>query len=335
MIRRRAFLLGYRGLALIALIPLLAAVDAHAQQPRLGPYTRDELGAVRGEYEPYLRDLFANDLLARLPPTMRAPLGEVRLDIPVEMPAGLGTDPAFVLNVGTVPAARQVFLPLRTAVWLEEYFALAAHLEQRKCPDRLAISLLYSAMLMRNADSRPRPPGPLAAFGLDDSVYKDAKVKSQSNKLYAGTMFFLLAHELGHIARGHAGGATGIHSQTQEREADAYALDAMAAIGYEPLGLAFFFTAAAMMEGGQSTHPLSGSRMDAAARAVEARPRAFVDRGEPDPDAWVPRLLDLARQIRAAIPLADDPQQRASLAGTASRLDFATLRSMHEKLCPQ
>ncbi len=74
--------------------------------------------------------------------------------------------------------------------------------------------------------------------------------------------------------------------------------------------------------------------MEAAARALETRPRAFVDRGEPDPDAWVPRLLDLARQIRAAIPLADDPQHRAELAGTASRITFADLRSMHEKLCP-
>jgi hypothetical protein len=148
-------------------------------------------------------------------------------------------------------------------------------------------------------------------------------------------MFFLLAHELGHIARGHAGGATGIHSQIQEREADAYAFDAMATVGAEPLGLAYFFTAAAMMEGGQTSHPLSGSRVEAAARALEARPRAFVDRSEPNPDAWVPRLLDLARQIRATIPLVDDPQQRADLMRTAGRIDFANLRSMHEQLCPQ
>jgi len=329
MIGRRALLRGCGGLI------LLAALHAHAQQPRLGPYTRNALEAARGEYEPYLRTVFAKDLVARLPPAMRAPLGEVQLNIPAEMPAGLGTDPAFVLNIGAVPATRQVFLPLRTAVWLEEYFALAAHLERRKCPDRLVISLVYSAMLTRGGGSGARPPGPLEAFGLDDSVYKDSFVKDVSNKLYAGTMFFLLAHELGHIARGHAGGATGIHSQTQEREADAYAFDAMASVGAEPLGLAYFFTAAAMMEGGQTTHPLSGSRVDAAARALEARPRAFVDRAEPNPDAWVPRLLDLAKQIRAAIPLADDPQQRASLMGTASRIDFADLRSMHEKLCPQ
>ncbi|HEY1638990.1 MAG TPA: hypothetical protein VGF62_10730 [Rhizomicrobium sp.] len=314
---------------------LLAAFRARAQQPRLGPYTANELEAARGKYEPYLRGLFVQDLIARLPPAMRAPLGDVHLEIPAEMPAGPGSDPAFVLNIGAVPATRHVYLPLRTAVWLEEYFTLAAHLERRKCPDRPTIALTYAAMLTRSGENAAaRPPGPLRAFGLDDGVYADAFVKDVSNKLFAGTIFFLLAHELGHIARGHAGGATGIHSQIQEREADAYALDAMASVGAEPLGLAYFFTAAAMMEGGQTTHPLSGSRVEAAARALEERPRAFVDRAEPNPDAWVPRLLALARQIRQTIALIDDAQQRARLQQTAGRMTFADLRSIHEKFCP-
>ena len=329
MIGRRTLLGGCGGLI------LLAPFRGRAQQPRLGPYSKNELEAVRGQYEPYLRGLFVQDLIARLPPAMRAPLGEVHLEVPAEMPAGPGNDPAFVLGIGTVPAARRVYLPLRTAVWLEEYFALTAYLEKRKCPDRLTIALTYAAMLTRNGEHGvARPPGPLKAFGLDDRVYDDAFVKDLSNKLFAGTFFFLLAHELGHIARGHTGGATGIHSQIQEREADAYALDAMATVGAEPLGLAYFFTAAAMMEGGQTTHPLSGSRVEAAARALEARPRAFVDRAEPNPEAWVPRLLALARQIRQTIPLIDDAQQRASLLQTAGRITFADLRSIHEKFCP-
>ena len=328
MIARRALLGGCGGLI------LLAAARVRAQQPRLGPYTRDQLEAARGTYEPYLRGLFSNDLVARLPPSMRAPLGAVRLDIPAEMPAGPGIDPAFVLNVASIPAARQVFLPLRTAVWLEEYFALSAHLERRKCQDRLTIALLYAVMLTSGGRGGVRPPGPLAAFGLDDGVYSDAYVKDLSNKLFAGTVFFLLAHELGHIAHGHAVGATGINSQLQERQADAYALDAMATVGFEPLGLAYFFTAAAMMEGGQTTHPLSGSRVEAAALAIEARPRAFVDHAEPDPNAWVPRLIDLAHQIRAAIPLVDDPAQRAGMLRLAGMTVFAGLRGMHGKLCP-
>jgi hypothetical protein len=311
-----------------------AAMQARAQQPRLGPFAKEALEAVRGTYEPYIRGMLAGDLLARLPPAMRGPLGVVRLDIPAEMPTAFGSDPAFVLNVASVPAARQVILPLRTAVWLEEYFALMAYLERRKCQDRLTIALLYDAKLATGGRDGVRPPGPLAAFGLDDSVYNDAFVKDLSNKLHASTVFFLLAHELGHIARGHVGGASGIHSQMQEREADAYALDAMATVGLEPLGLAYFFTAAAMMEGGQTTHPLSGSRVEAAALALEARPRAFVDRGEPNPDAWVPRLLENARNLRATMPLIDDAAQRAGMLGLAGKISFADLRSMHEKLCP-
>ena len=70
------------------------------------------------------------------------------------------SDPAFVLNVASVPAARQVILPLRTAVWLEEYFALMAYLERRKCQDRLTIALLYDAKLATGGRDGVRPPGP-------------------------------------------------------------------------------------------------------------------------------------------------------------------------------
>jgi hypothetical protein len=314
---------------------LLGAGPARGQQ-RLGPYTKDELEAVRDTYEPYARSLFFDDLLGRLPPAMRRPLGEVQLDIPAEMPAGPGSDPAFVLSVASVPAQRQVYLPLRTLRWLREYCGLVVELERRKCADRQAIVMVYSGMLSRRVQGGARPPGPLAAFGLDAGIYRDAYVDNLSSDLFGRTLFFLLAHELGHIARGHAVGASGINSQLQEREADAYALDAMASVGVMPLGLAAFFSAAAMMEGGQTTHPLSGSRVEAIARGLEARPRAFVDPSQPNPEAAAARLLANAREIRAAVPIIDDPELRASLLrGGGSGGDFAGLRSAHERLCTQ
>jgi hypothetical protein len=308
---------------------LLAAEPARAQQ-RLGPYTRNELEAVRGKYEPYARTLFFEDLVGRLPPAMRGPLGDVQLNIPTEM----STDPAFVLNVASVPDQRQVYLPLRTLLWLHEYCGLVTELERRKCADRLVIVLVYSGMLTRSVQGGARPPGPLAAFGLDKGIYRDAFVDNVSSELFGSMLFFLLAHELGHIARGHAVGISGINSQLQEREADAYALDAMASVGLMPLGLAFFFSAAAMMEGVQTTHPLSGSRVEAIARALESRPRAFVDHAQPNPDAAAARILANARAIRDAVPIIDNPERRASLLRAGgSGGDFAGLRSAHERLC--
>jgi hypothetical protein len=110
----------------------------------------------------------------------------------------------------------------------------------------------------------------------------------------------------------------------------------MASVGVMPLGLAAFFSAAAMMEGGQTTHPLSGSRVEAIARGLEARPRAFVDPSQPNPEAAAARLLANAREIRAAVPIIDDPELRASLLrGGGSGGDFAGLRSAHERLCTQ
>ena len=261
---------------------LLAVGPARAQQ-RLGPYTRTELESVRGKYEPYVRGLFFEDLLGRLPPAMREPLGEVQLNVPAEMPAGLGADPAFVLNVAAVPARRQVYLPLRTLLWLHEYSGLVTELERRKCADRLAIVLIYSGMLTRRVQGN-RPPGPLVAFGLDDGIYGDAYVGNVSSQLFGSTLFFLLAHELGHIARGHAVSASGINSQLQEREADAYALNAMASVGLMPLGLAAFFSAAAMMEGGQDDasserQPRRGGRACARGAAARLRRPRSVESG--------------------------------------------------------
>jgi hypothetical protein len=257
----------------------------------------------------------------------------VRLDLPAETTADLDADPAFVLNVGAIPAQRRVILPLRTVVWLHEYLGLTAHLQGSQCSNWLILALIYPGMLTTQRPGGARPPGPLAAFGLDESIYDDVVVNNETNKLSASIVFFLLAHELGHIALRHATGATGIHSQLQETRADAYALDAMANVGLAPFGLAIFFSAAAMMEGVQNTHPLSGSRVDAALRDFEARPLAFVDRSEQDPESWLPRLKKLSREVREAIPLADDPERRAGILKIAAGADFPRLREIQEFAC--
>jgi hypothetical protein len=297
---------------------------------------RAELDAMRARYDAYLRDMLFNSLLARLPPSLRAPLGEVRLEMPAEWPAGLGGNaPDFVLNAGSLARTRQVILPIRTVLWLDEYAGLTAEMERRDCDGRTILPLLYAHMLTRVAPGAPRPPGPFAAFGLDDAIYADARVKDTSNKLFATALFFLLAHELGHIAAGPLPPATGYDAQQRERDADRYALDAMAQVGLMPWGLVMLFTALAVMEGGQTTHPMSGSRVEAAARAVEARPRAFVDRTERDPAAWEPRVLQLMQEIRRAIPLADDPAARAGIARTAGGASFAQLRDVARRSCPR
>ena len=189
---------------------------------------------------------------------------------------------------------------------------------------RTSLPLIYDAMLVL-PNKGERPFGPLAAFKLGDWIYKDQHVKDSSNKLCNIIIVFLLAHELGHLVHNHQGGLSGIRSQAQEHEADEYAFDIMAQIGINPIGLVFLFSAAAMMEGGQDTHPLSGTRVIAAAEQMEKRPRSFIDHLEPDPESWVPRILNEAHKIRDVISLIDQTKRRIGILRTAQHTSFDQL----------
>jgi hypothetical protein len=288
----------------------------------VGPFSLDELQKSAPAYTKWISGVFYWDLLGHLLPGQRDQLGDVHLDVPLEMQGVL--DPGFVLNIASDPLSRRVVAPIRTIRWLDEYCGLIPYLEGTGSDQSTVLPLIYDAMLAVPNKSE-RPPGPFAAFKLADWIYKDNRVKKTSNKLLNSSITFLLAHELGHLAHNHQGGLSGKQSQNQEREADEYAFDIMAQIRINPIGLVFLLAAAAMMECGQQTHPLSGTRVSAAAEQLERRPRSFIDRAQPDPEAWVPVVLNQARQIRDVIPLVDQTERRAEIMQAAQRTRFDQL----------
>jgi hypothetical protein len=289
---------------------------------------------MRTFYEPPIRALFTADLLGKMPPDLRAQLGEVQLEMPAEFRADLGVDPAQVIGAAAFNTG-QVILPLRTVRWLAEYCGAAAYFQRDRCPNWLMALLVYDGLLAARRAGSNRPPGPLAAFGLDRSIYQDPFVDNVSSKLLSSMLFFILAHELGHIAHHHKVGPSVLAdaSQKHEREADAYALEIMAQIHLQPLGLALLFGAAAMMEGGQSTHPMSGSRARAAAAVVNARSADFVDRFETNPITAAQRLKDLSVEVGKAMELADDPQIRNAIARNVSGVSWPPSADMRAFAC--
>jgi hypothetical protein len=228
-----------------------------------------------------------------------------------------------------------VILPLRTVRWLAEYCGAAAYFERNSCPNWHMALLVYDGLLAARQAGSNRPPGPLAAFGLDRSIYRDSFVDNVSSKLLSSMLFFVLAHELGHIAHQHRAGPSVLadDSQKHEREADAYALEIMAQIHLQPLGLALLFGAAAMMEGGQSTHPMSGSRARGAAAIVDARSAEFVDRFQTNPVAAAQRLKSLSVEVGKAMALADDPQIRNAMARNVSGVSWPPSADMRAFAC--
>ncbi len=327
---RRAFCAGFGSLALLGgLPPALAQATASRSTEwpdRLGPFTAAELTQARGVYEAGVRGMFAEDILGRLPPSQRARIGEARLQIPDVAPISPGSPLQVYATID-----HTILLPIRTVLWLDQYAGLTAYLQH--CEQGLGLCLICAGMTGMG-HGQDRPPGPLTAYGLTDAIYADKRVLDVNQKILASTICFLLAHELGHIALKHRAGADAVHSQQQEREADAYALDIMAYLGVFPLGLAVFFGAAAMMENGQTSHPLSGSRIVAIAANMESRPRAFLDRDQPDVDAHVAEVTALAKQLRAAAPIIDDRNERARILQIAAGLSFSQLPRLKASLCP-
>jgi hypothetical protein len=288
----------------------------------MGPFSLDELQKSAPAYTKWISGVFYWDLLGRLLPGQRGQLGDVHLDVPLQLQGAL--DPGFVLSIVSDPVSRRVVVPIRTLRWLDEYCGLIPYLETTGSELRTKLALIYDAMLAL-PNKNERPPGPFAAFKLGDWIYKDNRVKDTSNKLLNSIFVFLLAHELGHLAKNHQSGLSDIKSQLQEREADEYAFDLMAQIGINPIGIAFLFLAAAMMEGGQRTHPLSGTRVIAAAEQMEKRPDSFIDHSEPNPESWVLRILGEARKIRDVLPYIDQTETRAEIMRAAQNTRFDQL----------
>ena len=292
----------------------------------MGPFSLDDLQRSAQAYTKWISGVFYWNLLGGLLPAQKDQLGDVHLDVPLELQGAL--DPGFVLNIVSDPVNRRVIVPIRTIRWIDEYCGLIPHLETSGGSElRTSVPLIYDAMLAL-ANKGERPPGPFAAFKLGAWIYNDARVKDTSNKLLNSIFVFLLAHELGHLAHHHQGGLSGIRSQAQEREADEYAFDIMAQIGISPIGLVFLFAAAAMMECGQDTHPLSGTRVSAAAEQLERRPSSFIDRLQANPESWVPVILNQAHQIRDVIPLIDQTVRRAEIMQIAQRTRFDQLSDL-------
>jgi hypothetical protein len=309
MLGRRGFL----GCALCA-----GAVPA-AAQTRLMPFAPEELRSKGARLARNVPGLFAEDLRDQLAPPWPARLRDVRLAMPMGEEGEL---PPW--HFDAQPATRTVRAPLRTLVFLDEMSGLFAYLERRRCGHDAA--LRYMGLLVARPPERGRPPGPLEAFGLTERIHDDAFVKDVSEKLLGSTVFFMLAHELGHLALGHRPGLTGLASQRQEAEADGFALEACASVRLFPGGLSMFFLLVASIEGPQATHPLSGSRLNAIAAALRAQPRSFVDRAETDVARATRVVAGLANELDTIGRTVDDPAIRAAFFRRAAETRWDKLR---------
>lgn len=194
------------------------------------------------------------------------------------------------------PPSRSVVVPMESVLFLDDLAILTAWFEARGCRAEFIQTYLWA--LLR--DGAPLP-APLAAFAVDRTIaLADPFVEDVSSKILSSAIVYILAHEVGHLMLGHAGGVSGEASQAQEIAADAFALDYFATAGTAPLGATVYFLAARWLDPGQAveegTHPVSPARLQAIADRLAGDPLGFAH-GEPDPERAATMTTYVAGEI--------------------------------------
>jgi hypothetical protein len=184
----------------------------------------------------------------------------------------------------------------------------------------------YIAMLKyKKAADFPggRYPPPLPALGVPADAWHDPAVNNLSLRLRNSAYAFIMAHELGHIAKKHRAYAdiTVAESRKQETEADAFALDVLSRASEIPMGAILYFQAQAYMmpslgqfiaEGKsrqdwdaavakEMTHPLTADRLQALALGLENAANREPRAAERDTLHYIAtRLLSIAEALQDA-----------------------------------
>jgi len=240
-------------------------------------FNQQQLMEAKNTYENNLIGVFREDLVRQLAYEHRQKLSNVKLNMPLQ-----GEHP---LQYGAQPWNKTIIIPISSVKFLDELTIVWAWFEENNCDTAYITSYLSSVLGKRETQEAP-----LQAFGLNMSVIKNKRVNSLSLKLHKSAIYFLMAHEAGHIVHNHKVNLKGYESQAQELAADNYALNAMASIGVMPAGMLQYFISSYMFEPfpdlktweyqqntiGELTHPLASERLHNIANRLSSNTMDFA-----------------------------------------------------------
>ncbi|TLF49096.1 hypothetical protein FEI13_11665 [Halomonas urmiana] len=324
---------------LVALLLCLLAMPVSAAVPLYDEATLAYWSRITPQD---IRRVHDEDLLPALEAEERARLAGVELVFPLRCPRPAG-EPFCYYQRTHADGRRQVVMSVASLRLFGDLALATAWLQLEglslETPSR------YVAMLRhRPATAFPfgRYPLPLAALGVPDDVRDREAVMALYGKIFTSSVVFVLLHELGHALHRHPGYGPGVSRQAargNETEADAFALDVMARLGYPPLGMSLFFTLMAHWEPNrwhfadeaayrahlaEATHPLTSDRLRGLASALVERSDAFA-RAEPDFPAARGRIIGVADEIGRLADFMDDRDIQEGIARLGRAADPAIL----------
>jgi hypothetical protein len=276
--------------SLSAALLLVASVYASGGVNEM--YADEELAREKPRYERRLREIFSAGLWAFMDGPEKQALSGVRIDVPLKGESPL--DAHAYLN-GSTPT---VVLPALTLKFIEDLSVAYAwrhvHRYSLEPMDEYVAMLKYR----RPADfPGGRVPDPRSALGVPARILEqDSRVDDLSLRFRNTAWAFILAHELGHQRFRHAGNLRVAPevSQSNERAADAFAVDLLSRSDTIPMGMILWLQATTgyfpnradfaseaeyrTWTRSSATHPVNPERLQHLGTALNRAARASLNR---------------------------------------------------------
>ena len=302
-------LMGYAALAQAA--DTLEVYDTHALQE------------ANQLYSEKIRLVWNEDLLGRLTDSERQAAGNVKLSLPL---MGGNRSP---FDYHSIPGTREVKIPVMSVKFFDDLAIAEAWLVRKECAVD-PVSDYVGVLRYQGSSLSPgtRFPSPLNALGIPENALSDAFVNDVSGKTLKSAIYFLMAHELGHVIYQHKPYTliSRQESQGQEIQADEFSLSIMRRISVPPVGIVLFFTVCSRVEPTPGdypnrqeqyeiivkkslTHPLTSQRLRAISKNIRSNADAF-SQGQKNPTLWRPRIIELADRVGEIGKTLDDPKIR-------------------------
>ena len=255
-------------LILVTLIPITLGARDYSTM-----YTSNELKRANNTYSKNIRAVLAEDIAGYLTTEESATLRRVQL----KQPWNHFNDP---FEFSANPATGTILVPTFSVKFFDDLSIATAWFERFNC-NKEAVFDYVAALDFNQRDL----PSPLKALNVPKEAYKlDNFVDDVSQKILKSALAFLILHELGHVHHQHRPyeEITPSQAQTQEAEADQFAMRVLRRMRLPPMGMTVWFMAVSMRDplidgSPRQTHPLTSSRLQAIAQDLRDRPNDFIE----------------------------------------------------------
>lgn len=296
-------------------------------------YPREQLKADAARFGEQITAEYRETILPQLSATEKSALAEIKLEFPIAGPKG---DPFEFYTDG-----KTIYLPALSLRFFSDLCVANAWLNAHGFDGTTVRD--YVGLLFREASVSPSAPLPpvFRTLGVPANAREEDAVSERASRNFANAVVFLLAHELGHIAKNHRiETRTPAESRTQEIEADAFALEIMRRIAQVPLGLEFWFDVERIRHAaplkfpkdeewqkylGGLPHPVTTERLNALADAIDKAPDSFARR-QSNQALWTMRAGMFAQMFRLSAPFAGNAVARMAEYSRVRELRLAALK---------